>query len=202
LVAPIIEEIDKAILSTKKTNDDSTDLVYRTKVTLFQFFQLKYLGGQNRDYVGFILSGSKNSNGKYQYTLKNSLIGTLNSAGILYEIKDLKHDNLFYEVLTQFYNEDTELREIFINILTDKQIEYNQEGTTQELFELINKYDTTIFDTYQNFEGKRVKYKDNLVFAFRFFRLADKYIAQEQTLFEELKKDFGWRMNYEIRRNN
>ena len=83
MVAPIIEEIDKAILSTKKTNDDSTDLVYRTKVTLFQFFQLKYLGGQNRDYVGFILSGSKNSNGKYQYTLKNSLIGTLNSAGII-----------------------------------------------------------------------------------------------------------------------
>ena len=182
----ILQEIEKDI--RKKFNGN----IAQCRLVLFQFFQLKYENGNNYDYIGYFVNRFK-KDGKTISCLDVSPIATLKDAGILEEVFDIEYDDYFYHLLTQFYSE-TLLNTMFQTIMKDNNILCLNGCDNHTTFETIKNFDKNLFKTYE----KKGNYRKNVYFAFRFFRLSDKYAPYEKELFEELKKQYGYRLNFPL----
>lgn len=199
----IIDEINKDIVRFEENSKGLKYDLYMCRFNLFQFFQLKYMDNKNQNYIGYIMQTA--NKGKKQYTLENTVIGTLRSAGILTEVDDIEINEYFYELINQFYSE-RELEHILSKIIQELNIECTA-VTNFDKFCTIKDFDKNVFTTYyrtmtQKGElSKNKKIKDNAYFHFRYFRLSDKYAPFEEILWEGLKKEFGWRLKYELVRN-
>lgn len=205
----IISEIHNDIeqFEKKDTQKEVKSDKYMCRFNLFQFLQLKYLKNKNHAYVGYLMQFFINDNNKKQYSLVNSVIGTLKQAGILSELDEIEIDDDFYELLCQYYSDDY-LNQTFLKIISENGIEYDKKiSQNYELFNVIKKYDKTIFYTYyrkitKKGEISKNKFvKENAYFFFRYFCLSDKYLQYENVLWESLKEEFGWRLKYKIVRN-
>lgn len=172
----ILDEINKDL---KKAYNGE---LFKCRLILFQFFQIK----EQQEYVGYIMHKSKNNEGKYQYTLDISEIGTLNNANILTEVKKINIDDYFFKLLLQFYSEQT-LKIKFTSILDSQNIAYEDKNTLYELFLSIKEHNEDIF-------------RNREYFSFRFFKLSDKYAPSKNILYEALLPEFSWRLNYKIKR--
>lgn len=198
----ILEEINKDIEKSGIKNDK-----YVCRLTLYQFFRAKYENNKNRDYVGYILYGRKTPDGKNNYTLDISNIGTLNTVGILSEIDNVPVDDDFYELLLQFYSED-DLKIIFNSMILENGILHNENADLRLFFESIKMFNPDLFKTYEDRKfnqktqeyNKTRNYKDNAYFYFRYFRLSDKYTEYENVLWKALQSEFGWRNKFKMLR--
>lgn len=175
----ILQEVEKDI--RENYNGD----FFKCKLVLFQFFQLKYLSDRNREYIGYFVNRSKKDK-KLVSSLDIPEVGALNNAGIFKEIKDIKVDDYFLELLQQFFS-DKNLIEKFKSILNSKNISYEDNYSLQELFSCLKNNNEDIF-------------RNREYFSFRFFKLSDKYAPYESVLWEALQPEFGWRLKYQIRR--
>ena len=110
----IIDEINKDIVRFEENSKGLKYDLYMCRFNLFQFFQLKYMDNKNQNYIGYIMQTA--NKGKKQYTLENTVIGTLRSAGILTEVDDIEINEYFYELINQFYSE-RELEHILSKII-------------------------------------------------------------------------------------
>lgn len=195
----IIEEINNDIqkLEDKKNNKNNTKIKYdkfMCRLGLFNFFQIKYMDNRNLDSVGYPLSRSKEKT----YTLTTAEIATLSAAGILTEIKDnIDYGENYYTLLTQI-NSEAILNYTFDKVIKENNIPCDTTATLQEKFGTIKNYDINLLKTYEE-NGKN--FRKNAYFHFRFFRLSDKYALYEKLLWEALKKEFGWRLQYKMVRS-
>lgn len=209
----IINEINNDIEKFEQNGKDCKCDKYACRFNLFQFLQLKYLNDKNNNYVGYIMHYvcQKNDNTgeiRKTYSLDNSVISTLNRANILEEIKDIKYDNYFFELLKQYYSDEM-LKEIFLKIIHIENLKINaQNEDLYSLYNAIKDSDENVFKTYykKTLKDGSLGKKDYInsekgYFFFRFFKLSDKYAKYENELWEVLKNEFGWRLNYKIVRN-
>ena len=208
----IIQEINNDILKVEENTRELKCDIYMCRFNLFQFFQLKYLDGKNRDYIGYIMDSisqkDKDGNITRTYSMANSYISSLNRAKILEEIKEIKYDDNHFELIKQYYSDEV-LKDIFLRIIEKENI--NIESSSKNIYEIyktIKDQKPMIFTTYIKKRLKNGDYgkkyyinAENRYFLFRFFKLSKKYQEYEKLLFEELKKEFGWRLNYKIVRN-
>ena len=179
----ILLELEKDV--RKNYNGD----FFKCKLILFQYFKLKYLSGKNRNYIGYIVNYSKRSS-----YLQIPEIGALNNAGVLEEVKEIKYDEYFLELLQQFYSEEV-LKSILQKIIRENNILCLNNQSNKELFSIIKENNQDLFKT---FKADNRTYKENAYFYFRFFKLSDKYSPYESVLWESLKQEFGWRLQYDI----
>lgn len=185
----ILSEINSDIL--KKFDGD----IAKCRLILFQFLRTKYSDKQNHGYVGYILFGSKNDKGKTQYTLNTSEVGTLNSAGILQEIKEIDYDDYFLETLKELYPQ-TLLEAIFKRIVEQNNISC-QDKTIEQMFLTIKNQNIDLLKTYN--DDNRT-YRNKIYFPLRFFSLSEKYAPYEDILWQALNEEFSWRLNYSLSR--
>ena len=167
----ILDEINEDL--RKEYNGD----LYKCRLVLFQFFQLKHLSKFNPDYIGYIL---------YNNIINVLEVGTLSNAKILTEVKDIKITDYFFELLGQFYNEKF-LKEKFASILKSQNIQFSLDSSLYDLFKTLKNNNENIF-------------RQREYFPFRFFKLSDKYAPYESILWEALKEESGWRLKYELKR--
>ena len=173
----IIDEINNDL--QKEYNGD----LFKCRLVLFQFFQLKQLSRFKPDYIGYtLLKSVKNS--KAQYALDIPEVGALSNAKIFTEVKNVAIDDYYFELLKQFDSE-LSLKEKFTSILNSLNISYNKESSLYELFQCLKNNNEDIFRQREHF-------------AFRFFKLSDKYAPYESTLLEALKEEHGWRQNFKL----
>ncbi len=159
------------------------------RLVLFQFFQLKYENGQNFEYVGYLVNRFKKGD-KIVPSIDIPEIGALSNAGILEEVKDVEYNDYFYHLLTQFYSE-TQLNSIFQTIIKENNILCLNGCNNLATFETIKNFDENLFKTY---EDNKKSYRKNAYFAFRFFKLSEKYAPYENELWELLKEQYGYRL--------
>ena len=167
----ILDEINKDL--RKAYNGE----LFKIRLVLFQFFQLKYISKFKPNYIGYIL---------YKNTLDVLEVGTLSNAKIFTEVKDIEVNDYYFELLGQFYSE-LNLKEKFTSILKSQNIQFPLDSSLYNLFLILKNNNENIF-------------RQREYFHFRFFKLSDKYAPYESILWEALKEVYGWRLKYKLRR--
>lgn len=193
----ILDIIDRKI----KENAPKADL-YMCQVILYQFLKVMYSQNNKHDYVGYIMYGNR-QNGVTTYSLDVTNIGTLKNAGILSEVIDIEYDDSFYELLMTYYSEN-ELKNKFLKILNDNNIKYDSDNS-YHLYKTIKQTNKDLLKTYEdkisNQDGtasKNRRFRKKTYFYFRFFRLSDVMKNNENILWEQLQKKYGWRNEFSL----